>query len=101
MKFGFSKKQISELLAIFANFPEIEEVIIFGSRAMGNFKKGSDVDLALKGKINLTLINQLSRKLNSESTLPYKFDLIDYKKISNAELKKHIDSFGCKLYGGK
>ncbi|MFH0800497.1 MAG: nucleotidyltransferase domain-containing protein [Pseudomonadota bacterium] len=98
MKFGLSKCQISELAAIFASFSEIADVIIFGSRAMGNFKKGSDVDLALKGRISAALVGRLSRKLNAETNLPYKFDVIDYDKISNSELKKHIDAFGCRLY---
>jgi len=46
MKFGLSKKELLILKNIFINFPEIDEVLIFGSRALGNFKNSSDVDLA-------------------------------------------------------
>jgi len=38
MKFGLSKKELLILKNIFINFPEIDEVLIFGSRALGNFK---------------------------------------------------------------
>lgn len=98
MNFGFSKSQISKMAAVFSDFPKIEEVIIFGSRAMGNFKTGSDVDLALKGRIKESVVNRVSQRLNGESTLPYKFDVTSYDGISNLDLKKHIDDFGKTLW---
>jgi len=98
MKFGLSKKELLILKNIFINFSEIDEVLIFGSRALGNFKNSSDVDLALKGNIDHNLITKVSRKINSESTLPYKFDIINYKTISNLDLKKHIDDFGKRMF---
>jgi len=98
MDFGFTEKQISLIKDIFSQFPEISEVIIFGSRAMGNYKKGSDVDLAIKGKIDEKIILKLSRKLNDESPLPHIFDVIKYDDISNEKLKEHISSFGKIFY---
>jgi predicted nucleotidyltransferase len=78
----------------FKKFPEISEGILFGSRAMGNAKKGSDVDLALKGEgVDEVLITLLGI-LENEIPLPYHFDLINYHQIKNQELKDHIDCHG-------
>ena len=78
---------------------EIEEAIIFGSRAMGNYKKGSDVDIAIKGKqVERNIIRKLNDDLNEEYPLPYFFDILNYKEISNQELKEHIDSVGKLIY---
>ena len=58
-------------------YKEIDRVIIFGSRAKGSFKKGSDIDIAVKGsRINDDIITRLSRKLNQESLIPHHIDII-------------------------
>ena len=53
MNIGLNQTEIKEILKTVIQFPEIEKTVVFGSRAKGNFKKGSDVDLAVKGK-NIT-----------------------------------------------
>jgi uncharacterized protein len=86
------KKELSQ-------FPEIEKAIIFGSRAMGNYKKGSDVDIAIVGKsINKKVLLKLYDDLNEELPLPYFFDIIHYEEIQNENLIKHIDNEGKVLY---
>lgn len=50
MKFGFSKKQLEEIISFIKQYPEVEEAVLFGSRAIDTFKEASDVDIALKGK---------------------------------------------------
>ena len=82
----------------FAQFPEVREVRIFGSRAMGNFKPGSDVDLALFGKGELACTTRISGILNEELPLPYLFDVVDYHAIQSQDLKKHIDQYGQVIY---
>lgn len=94
MIFGFNKEEFSELIHILSGYSSITEAIIFGSRAMGNYKKGSDVDIALKGCFDGLSISRISRILNDETNLPYKFDIIDYGKISNNELISHISEYG-------
>jgi predicted nucleotidyltransferase len=95
MNIGLEQKDIDEISRLAAQFSEIEKILIFGSRAKGNYKKGSDVDLALFGNnINRDTILKLSEKLNSESFLPYFFDLVHYETIENSELKEHIDRIG-------
>jgi predicted nucleotidyltransferase len=97
--FGLLPSDLNFLIQLFQKFPSIQEVHIFGSRAKGNFKKGSDVDLSIKGEhITFEEINQLDDELNELSNLPYKFDLVHYAKIESIELKEHIDRIGRVIY---
>ncbi|WP_204226487.1 nucleotidyltransferase domain-containing protein [Clostridium botulinum] len=48
--FGLLERDIKYINEVLDKFEEIEKAIIFGSRAMGNYKKGSDVDIAIIGK---------------------------------------------------
>jgi predicted nucleotidyltransferase len=93
--FGLSEKDIDYIKQAVKKFDEIDKAIIFGSRALGNYKKGSDVDIAIVGKkVSKNTITQLSEYLNEIYPLPYFFDIVNYNEISNKELKKHIDRVG-------
>lgn len=95
MKFGLPPKAIPIIQGVFKNFPQIEEVILFGSRAMGNFKEGSDVDFALKGRdIDLSLMGKIKGRLEEETSLPYFFDVVDFKSIVSPDLLDHIRDHG-------
>lgn len=97
--FGLLEKDIDYITQAIKQFDEIDCAIIFGSRAMGNYKKGSDVDIALVGeKISKDVIAQLNELLNETYPLPYFFDIVNYSEISNIELKKHIDMLGIVIY---
>ena len=95
--FGLQDKIISTLKKYFSSRPEIEKVIIFGSRAKGTEKTGSDVDLA----IITTETTDISGKIRAElDDLPtaYLFDVVDYSKISRPPLREHIDRVGKVLF---
>lgn len=97
-KTGLSGREIDEILSATRRFPEIEKVILFGSRAKGAHKPGSDIDLAISGTtISYSIVNELSYILNEESTLPYYFDLINIAEISSSALLSHIEEFGVQL----
>ena len=97
--FGLLEKDIDYITQAIKQFDEIECAIIFGSRAMGNYKKGSDVDIAFMGeKVSKDTILQLNELLNETYPLPYFFDLVNYNEISNIELKRHIDTLGIVIY---
>ncbi len=76
----------------------IEKVILFGSRARNDYKYNSDIDLAIifTSNDNDNYIKILT-KLESLNTL-YKFDIIDYNKITNIKLKDEIDKDGKIIY---
>lgn len=96
--FGLSSQTISLLLSAFSKFPAIEKVKIFGSRAMGSYKPGSDIDLAIFAK-PFSYNDLLDVELAIEDLeLLYKVDLIDYSKIDHKELKEHIDKVGKIFY---
>ena len=97
--YGLLDRDLKYILEAVCKYLEIERVILFGSRAMGNYKKGSDVDIAIVGKnIDRKTVTRLSDDLNEEYPLPYFFDVVSYKDISNQELIKHIDSVGISIY---
>ena len=83
---------------IFSKYPEIEEVILFGSRAKGTNRPGSDVDIVLKGKGGNAVAIALSTFLNQESCFPYFFDVIDYQSIDHQPLIDHINRVGKLIY---
>lgn len=70
-QFGLRESDLKSIVKILEKFDTITEAILFGSRAKGNFKRGSDVDIALKGDIDFRTIAQLSYRLNQESSMPY------------------------------
>ncbi|MGV3630005.1 MAG: nucleotidyltransferase family protein [Bacteroidota bacterium] len=89
--FGISDSSYTLIKKELSIHPEIEKIIIFGSRAMGNFKTGSDIDLALYGKkISAQMLLDLSAILNEKLPIPYKIDLIHFDSLENQELKAHI-----------
>ena len=102
MSRGLQQRAIDSITKASEEFPEIEEVVLFGSRAKGNFKKASDIDLAIKGKtITDITVTRLSSRLNEELPLPYFFDVVHYESIGNPDLVGHIDRIGKIIYRKK
>lgn len=99
MNCGLRESDLEEIIAMVCRFPEIEKAILFGSRAKGNFKPGSDVDLAVVGdRIGFDTVAKLHAMLEEESSMPYFFDILDYSHVSNQEIREHVDRVGIKLY---
>jgi len=96
-KLGFKQDDLSTIVQIISTIPEIKKVVIFGSRAKGNYKTGSDTDMAV-WSINDAAVLRLSGILNDETLLPYKFDVLNYDTINSNELKEHIDRVGIEIY---
>ena len=95
-KFGLSQRIINELAAYFASKPLIDKVIIFGSRAKGNFHNGSDIDLAVWTDEHDSVF-KIAGELDDLDT-PYKFDVVDYKTLTHEGMKKNIDTDGILFY---
>ena len=99
MNFGLSNKTLTKIIDSMKEFDEIEGMIIFGSRALGNYKRGSDIDLALIGEdVNEQIVLELSKRLNQELPLPYHFNIIAYGSIKNEALIEHIDQYGIMIF---
>ncbi|VXA96982.1 Predicted nucleotidyltransferase [Flavobacterium sp. 9R] len=98
MQFGLLAEDIAKINRVFSDFDAIESVYVYGSRAKGNFKNSSDIDLTLVEQTMtfsdfLALENQLDDLL-----LPYKIDLSQKRKIANVDLLAHIDRVGQLFY---
>lgn len=97
--FGLKQGDLESIIAIIQQQAEVEEALIFGSRAKGNYKNGSDIDIALKGAdVNNTTTGIISYLLNEETQMPYHFDILNYHTIANKDLVKHIDRAGMRFY---
>ena len=94
--FGLPQRTIDELFAYFKTKPDIEKVLIFGSRAKGNFHNGSDIDFAIWSD-NSEDFFRIAGELDELPT-PYKFDVIDYKNLSHQAMKNSIDKDGKLFY---
>lgn len=98
MPFGLPDTAIEAICAVFKQHQQIETVVLYGSRAKGTFKNGSDIDLALKGDpIEPSQINRIDNELD-ELLLPWMFDLTIYADIGNQDLIDHINRVGIILY---
>ncbi|HJV36086.1 nucleotidyltransferase domain-containing protein [Geomonas sp.] len=99
MPYGLLDRDIYYILDAIKALPEISEVVLFGSRAKGRHKAGSDVDLAIKGtSVSYDTAVRLADILNEEKPLPYFFDVIHYESIREPRLLEHIDRVGVVLY---
>lgn len=99
MKFGLKESDVAYIADCISKIETVDKAVIFGSRAKGNYKPGSDVDIALFGKdITFTEVSRLHALLEDESPMPYMFDIIDYAHTEDAKIKEHIDRVGIPIY---
>lgn len=100
-KIGLELFTINEIVSILEKNPKIEKVVLFGSRAKGNFQNGSDIDLALHGTgLNVNDILNTSIEIDQLS-LPYQIDFVIYDRITEKTLQEHIDRVGITLFERK
>jgi|UPI00037DB6AC predicted nucleotidyltransferase len=96
--FGLSNTTLEKLRHVFTLHPAIESVFIYGSRAKGNYRPGSDIDLTIKGTpIPFAELMQIEDQID-DLLLPYTVDLSQYAQIGNPNLVEHINRVGVLLY---
>ncbi len=97
-EFGLSPRTVDLLRRILADFPDVEQAVLYGSRAMGTHKPGSDIDLTLFGdRLTADIRNTIAARLD-ESPIPYTVDLSRYAELDHAKLREHIDRVGVVFY---
>lgn len=101
MNTGLSDEDTQLIINTIKRYSAIQHAKIFGSRAKGNYKAGSDIDIALYIKADpetsqQTVLN-LQQALEEELTIPYFFDIVDVSNIENKALKEHIERVGVLL----
>ena len=98
MPYGLTDTQLAQIRQVLLETTHLERAVLFGSRAKGTHKPGSDIDLALMGDSfqfadRLWLDNELD-----DLDLPVFFDLVMYGQISGPAVREHIDRVGVTLY---
>ena len=98
MKFGLSDTVIEELQNVFRRHANIKKVLIFGSRSKGNYRAGSDIDLAIIGDdVDYNQILSILCEIEDLELL-YSIDLLDYKMKVGTPIGEHIDRVGQVFY---
>ncbi len=97
--FGITEKSYQLILTALKDYQEVEKAVLFGSRAKGNYRKGSDIDLAITGKnVSAKVALDLKAYLNEVLPIPYYLDVVAYDLIDQTDLKEHIDRIGTSFY---
>lgn len=94
---GLTPQTIEVLRNVFRRHAGIERIILYGSRAMGTHRPGSDIDLTIVGEIEQKELLRLEVELD-DLLLPQKIDLSLQRMIDNPDLLEHIDRVGKTLY---
>ena len=98
LKHGLPAQTVEQIRSLLASHPHVEKAILYGSRAKGNFKNGSDIDLSFLGKdLVLEDLMKIAGELD-ELPIPYKVDVSLFEQLNNAELKEHIERVGVVFY---
>ncbi len=97
-EYGLKEHHIAIIYSILEKHHEIDEAILYGSRAKGNYRNGSDIDLTLKGKkLNLSILSTIQLELE-DSSLPHQVDVSLYDCIDNPRLLEHINRVGISFF---
>lgn len=98
MNYGLKDNAIDKIRQVFARYPELEKVLLYGSRAKGNFKPGSDIDLTCIGeRLTQSILNKIENDID-DLLLPYTFDISILKHISNPDFIAHVNRVGIVFY---
>lgn len=98
MNWGLDDKTLSRVRRILATFPEVDRAVLYGSRAMGTQRPGSDIDLTLHGHgIDWKLCAEIAGMFEA-SSIPYRVDVSVWDLLTHEALKDHIRRRGVVLF---
>jgi len=97
MLFGLPDSAMQKINAVFAQYKSIEKVVIYGSRSRGDFRKGSDIDLAIFGKLDSMDKIRIAGQIE-DLPIPYLVDISLFSNIKNENLIEHIERIGKVFY---
>ena len=102
MQHGLSAQTLQKIRDVFVRYPQVEEAVLYGSRARGDYKNGSDIDLTLRGgdALTHTVLSRIANDLDDQ-LLPYTIDLSILGNIRNPEMVKQIKRVGVVFYKNK
>ncbi len=96
--FGLPDRVIEQICDVFRQYDEIQRVIIYGSRAMGRERPGSDIDLCIESdELSFSQLLAIENQID-DLLLPWKIDLSLKNQIDNPDVVEHIDTVGIEFY---
>jgi predicted nucleotidyltransferase len=99
MIYGLSNETLYTLDSIFKKYSGVKQAVLYGSRAKGKYRLGSDIDISIKTDDSFTFTDLLRIGNDfDDSDMPYFVDVSVYEKLANKDLKAHIDRVGKVLY---
>jgi len=99
LRFGLKEATIQKICDVLARYPQVEKAVLYGSRAKGDYKNGSDIDLTLQGGEDLTLTIMYGIMAEFDNLLlPYTIDLSIYRDIKDEDVIDHIKRVGVTFY---
>ena len=94
---GLTDAEIGQLAAVLGHYPQVQQAVLFGSRAKGTARANSDIDLAILGDIEDLTLEHIALEMD-ELPLPYLFDIKAVKALNNPALIHHIQRVGVQIY---
>lgn len=95
---GLTVETICKIWDVFKQYPALEKAILYGSRAKGTYRTGSDIDLTLIGKrLDYWQLGKIENQLD-DLLLPYSFDISLFEQMTTPDLIEHIDRVGIIFY---
>ena len=98
MNHGLTAATVEKIRGVFARFPAVEKAVLYGSRAKGNFRMGSDIDLTLYGRALTSDLRSIIASELDDLLLPYTIDLSIFAELDHAQLQEHIERVGVLFY---
>lgn len=98
-RFGLKETTIQRICEVLARYPQVQKAILYGSRAKGNYKEGSDIDLVLVGGEDLDerVLARIDMEID-DLLLPYMIDLSILSHITDPDVLDHIRRVGVVFY---
>ncbi len=95
---GLKERTVAQIQGVLAHFPQVDKAVLFGSRAKGVQKPGSDIDLALYGEnLDWRILGRIEDALD-DLLLPYTFSLLHHHGGTDPEVAGHIKRVGLPFY---
>jgi predicted nucleotidyltransferase len=95
---GLSDTTLSQIRDVLARFPAVDEAVLFGSRAKATHKRGSDIDLSLRGtELDWRTVGKIHEALD-DLLLPYRFSLIVFDENTDPDVAAHVARVGIPLF---
>ncbi len=98
MKYGLSNRTLQKIQSVLSHYPQVERAILYGSRATGTYRNGSDIDLTLYGDaLTHSILSRIDTELD-DLLLPYTIDLSIFDQIDNPVMVEQIQRIGVNFY---